>query len=47
MKTALVTWGIIILICFLEAYFYTKMDPESQKILKERENEQKNSNLHK
>ena len=47
MKTALATWGIIILICFLEAYFYTKMDPESQKILKERENEQKNSNLHK
>ena len=47
MKIALVTWGIIILICFLEAYFYTKMDPESQKILKERENEQKNSNLHK
>ena len=47
MKTALVTWGIIILICFLEAYFYTKMDPESQKILKERENEQKNNNLHK
>ena len=47
MKTALVTWGIIILICFFEAYFYTKMDPESQKILKERENEQKNNNLHK
>ena len=47
MKIALVTWGIIILICFLEAYFYSELDPESKKILKERENEQKNSNLHK
>ena len=47
MKTALVTWGIIILTCFLEAYFYSELDPESKKILKERENEEKNSNLRK
>ena len=47
MKTALVTWGIIMLICFLEAYLYSELDPESQKFLKERENEQKNNNLHK
>ena len=47
MKIALVTWSIIILICFLEAYFYSELDPESKKILKERENEQKNSNLRK
>ena len=47
MKIALVTWGIIILICFLEAYFYSELDPESKKILKKRENEQKNNNLHK
>ena len=47
MKIAIVTWSIIILICFLEAYFYSELDPESKKILKERENEQKNSNLHK
>ena len=46
MKTALVTWGIIMLICFLEAYFYSELDPESKKLLKQRENEQKNNNLH-
>ena len=28
---------IVITICFLEAYFYTKLDPESRKFLKERE----------
>ena len=47
MKIAIVTWSIIILICFLEAYFYSELDPESKKILKERENEEKNSNLRK
>ena len=46
MKTALIIWGIVMLICFLEAHFYTKLDPESKKILKERENERKNNNLH-
>ena len=35
---AIIFWGIIILICFLEAHFYTKLDPESEKLLKEREN---------
>ena len=37
MKTAIITWAIILFICFLEAYFYTKLDPESRKFLKERE----------
>ena len=37
MKTALIIWGVVILICFLEACFYTKLDPESRKFLKERE----------
>ena len=46
MKIALVTWSIIILICFLEAYFNSKLDSESEKFLKEIENEQKNNNLH-
>ena len=46
MKIALVTWGIIILICFLEAYFYSKLDSESKKFLKKKENEQKNNNLY-
>ena len=46
MKIALITWGVIILICFLEAYFYSELDPESKKHLKNRENERKNNNLH-
>ena len=29
---------IIIGICFLEAYFYSELDPESKKFLEEREN---------
>ena len=37
---------IIIAICFFEAYFYSELDPESKKLLKQRENEQKNNNLH-
>ena len=35
---------IIIGICFYEAYFYTKLDPESEKFLKEREKNRKNVN---
>ena len=29
------------LLCFFEAYFYTKLDPESQKFIRERENKNK------
>jgi len=48
MKTILITWSIIIIICILEAYFCTELDPESKQFLKNRENERrKSSNLHK
>ena len=35
---------IIIAICFLEAYFYSELDPESKKFLEERE--KKKDDLH-
>ena len=38
MITALIIWAIVIFICFLEAYFYSELDPESKKFLDEREN---------
>ena len=44
---ALVIWGVVMIICFLEAYFYSELDPESKEFLKNRENERKNNNLHK
>ena len=47
MKLALVMWGIVMFICFLEAYFYSELDQESKKLLKNRENEGKNKRLHK
>ena len=37
MKTALIIWSVVMLICFIEAYFYSELDPESEKFLKERE----------
>ena len=40
MKTAFIIWGVVILICFLEAYFYSELDPESKKLMKEREKNQ-------
>ena len=43
MKTALIVWAIVIFICFLEAYFYSELDPESKKFLEERE--KKNDDL--
>ena len=47
MKTAFIIWAIVIFICFLEAYFYSELDPESKEYLKNRENERKNNDLHK
>ena len=45
---ALIVWGIVMLICFLEAYFYSELDPESKKFLEERENKlNKEKNEHK
>jgi hypothetical protein len=31
MKIILIIWGIVILICILEAYFCTEWDPELEK----------------
>ena len=42
MKTAFIIWGVVIFICFLEAYFCSELDPESKEFLKERENKLKN-----
>ena len=42
MKTVLIVWGVIILICFLEAYFCSELDTESKEYLKNRENKLKN-----
>jgi len=47
MKTVLIIWGIVIFICFLEAYFCSELDPESKKYLENRENERKNNNIYK
>ena len=48
MKTVLIIWVIVIFICFLEAYFYSELDPESKKFLEERENKlNKEKNEHK
>ena len=37
MKTVLIIWGIAIIFCIIEAYFFTELDPESKKFLEERE----------
>ena len=47
MKTVLIIWGIGLIWCAIEAYFYTELDPKSKEHLKNRENERKNNNLHK
>ena len=41
-KHALIIWGVIILTCFLESYFCSEFDPESKKLMKEREEKSKN-----
>ena len=41
-------YTVVLLGCFLEAYFYSELDPESKKFLKERENKlNKKENEHK
>ena len=47
MQTVLIIWGAAIVLCILEACFFTELDPESKEFLKNRENERKNNNLHK
>ena len=46
MKIILTIWGLAIIYCIIEAIFFTEIDPESKKFIKNRENEQKNNNLH-
>ena len=37
MEIFLTVWVVVLGVCLLEAYFCTKLDPESKKFLKERE----------
>ena len=46
MEIILTIWGIAIVYCIFEAIFYTELDPESKAFIKNRENEEKNNNLH-
>ena len=43
MEIILTIWGIGIVYCIFEAIFYTELDPESKKELKDRENEYKST----
>ena len=47
MKTILIIWGAALVYCVFEAIFFAELDPESKAFIKNRENEQKNNNLHK
>ena len=46
MKTVLIIWGVAIVWCIIEALFFAELDPESKAFIKNRENEEKNNNLH-
>ena len=37
MKTALIVWGVAIIYCIIDAIFFSELDPESKKELKNRE----------
>ena len=39
MKILTIIWLLIIVVCILEAYFYTTFDTESEEFLNKRENE--------
>tara|TARA_R110002074_G_C12095170_1_gene624413 strand:- start:365 stop:508 length:144 start_codon:yes stop_codon:yes gene_type:complete len=47
MKTVLIIWVVAVIYCIFEAIFFTELDPESKAFIKNRENEEKNSNLRK
>jgi|7_EtaG_2_1085326.scaffolds.fasta_scaffold97022_3 hypothetical protein len=47
MKTVLTIWVVAVIYCILEGIFFSELDPESKAFIKNRENEQKNNNLHK
>ena len=38
MKTILIIWGLALVYCVIEAIFFSELDPESKKFLKERRN---------
>ena len=44
MEIFLTVWVVVLGVCLLEAYFCTKLDPESEKFMKERE--KKNNDLY-
>jgi hypothetical protein len=37
MKTILIIWGLALVYCVIEAIFFSELDPESKKELKNRE----------
>jgi len=43
MKTVLIIWGLALVYCIFEAIFFSELDPESKKELKDRENEYKST----
>ena len=47
MKTVLIIWVVAVVYCILEGIFFSELDPESKKELKNRQNERKNNNLYK
>ena len=42
MNIFLIVWLIVIVVCIIEGYFYSELDPESKEYLKNRENKLKN-----
>ena len=47
MEIILTIWGLALIYCAIEAYFFTETDPKSEEFIKNRENERKNNNLYK
>ena len=43
MKTVLTVWVVAVVYCILEGIFFSELDPESKKELKDRENEYKST----
>ena len=43
MKTVLTIWVVAVVYCILEGIFFSELDPESKKELKDRENEYKST----
>jgi hypothetical protein len=43
MKTILIIWGLALVYCIFEAIFFSELDPESKKELKDRENVNKSA----